>query len=134
MECADQSDKIDVYSLGGVFYYLMSDGRKPWYYVKFNTAQKAILNGEHSELPDKDDYSGKHDEDSAKFLMKRMDHPAMVALKEVMTRCWAFKPEDRPTAYEVVRMLEEKWDKMNGRSSGGGFLSKLQHKIKGGSR
>ena len=70
MECANQSDKIHVYSLGDVFYYLMSDGRKHWYYVKFNTDQKAILNGDHSELLDKGDYSDQYDEDVAKFLTK----------------------------------------------------------------
>ena len=53
MDCADQADTIDVYALGGVFYYLLSDGRRPWYHVDdYDTAVERILGGEKSQLPD----------------------------------------------------------------------------------
>jgi len=45
----NQTEAIDVYALGGVFYYLLSGGRKPWYYVaEYNEAIHCILCGETS--------------------------------------------------------------------------------------
>ena len=31
-----QDDKIDRWALGAVFYFLLSDGRKPFYYIMNN--------------------------------------------------------------------------------------------------
>jgi len=35
-----------------------------------------------------------------------------VALREVMMKCWEYKPEDRPSSLRVVQMLEDKWNEM----------------------
>jgi serine/threonine protein kinase len=129
MDCADQADTIDVYALGGVFYYLLSDGRRPWYYVDdYDTAVERILGGETSRLPDdlllaeqeeeRDDGgdiaagNGEEREEEAARRRERSTHPAFVALREVMMKCWEYKPEDRPSSLRVVQMLEDKWNEM----------------------
>lgn len=109
MDCADQSDGIDVYSLGGVFYYILSDGEKPWYYTKsYKTGVDAILRGEMPRLPGVEEYRSYGKEISGKFR-ERSKHPAFAALRDVMRRCWAFEPKDRPSSLQVVQMLEQKW-------------------------
>ncbi|KAL3807246.1 hypothetical protein ACHAXA_007979 [Cyclostephanos tholiformis] len=133
MDCADQLDTIDVYALGGVFYYLLSGGRRPWYYVEdYDLAIERILGGEKSALPDDILDEEKLDEGAitgveefevnAPSRRERSRHPALVALREVMMKCWEFKPEDRPSSLQVVQMLEEKWNDVIAPtiSSGGG--------------
>ena len=138
--CANQTDTIDVYSLGGVFYYLLSGGMNPWYYIqKYDRAVQWIVNGETSKLPEelpvKKKKRVKHDSESGvynegesdanenltkrqqqqqRMRMEHFNHPASVALREVMMKCWEYNPEDRPSSLEIVQMLEEKWDEMNG--------------------
>ena len=121
MECAEQADTIDVFSLGGVFFYLLSDGEKPWYHLHseglgYNDAVKGILNGEKPRLPNSDEYRS-DGEKIVQFVKERSKHPAFVALKEIMTKCWAFKPEDRPSSKEVVQMLEKKWSEIKASKS-----------------
>ncbi|KAL3826351.1 hypothetical protein ACHAXA_003675 [Cyclostephanos tholiformis] len=133
MDCADQLDTIDVYALGGVFYYLLSGGRRPWYYIEdYDLAIKRILGGEKSALPDDILDEERLDEGAitgveefevnASSRRERSRHPALVALREVMMKCWEFKPEDRPSSLQVVQMLEEKWNDIIAPtiSSGGG--------------
>ncbi|KAL9180863.1 hypothetical protein ACHAXT_011316 [Thalassiosira profunda] len=109
MDCADQADTIDVYSLGGVFYYLMSDGKKPWYYVSsYKKGVARILDGEQPRLPNLEEYES-YGEKAMARIRERSKHPAFVALQEVTAKCWAFEPEERPSSHEVVKMLEEKW-------------------------
>ena len=124
MDCADQSYTIDVYALGGVFYYLLSDGRRPWYYVEdYDLAVERILGGEKSSLPneipeeEEEEELGEGviagDEEfevDAPSRRERSRHPALAALREIMMKCWEFKPEDRPSSLQVVQMLEEKWN------------------------
>merc|ERR1712194_330209 len=117
MKCADQSDRIDVFALGGVFYFLLSDGEKPWYYIRsYDEGVKRWLNGEKPRLPKPDEYQdcGKRDcgELVRAFVEERAKHPAFLAVKKVMTKCWALKPEERPSSLQVVHMLEEKWREM----------------------
>ena len=111
IENAQQDDRIDVFSLGGVFYYLLSDGEKPWYHLRsYDKAVKEWLNGEKPRLPTINEYSG---EKTIAFVEKRSNHPAFVALKGIMRKCWAFKPKDRPSSFEVTQMLEKKWSEIN---------------------
>jgi len=108
MDCADQDDAIDVFALGGVFYFLLSDGEKPWYYLhNYDKAVKLWLKGEKPRLPAIDEHASNNK--NLIVAKERSKHPAFVALAEVMMKCWAFKPEDRPSSLEVVKMLEEKW-------------------------
>mmetsp|Transcript_22276 Transcript_22276/g.42055 ORF Transcript_22276/g.42055 Transcript_22276/m.42055 type:complete len:204 (+) Transcript_22276:117-728(+) len=92
MECVDQSDAIDTYSLGSTFFFLLTDGFDPHYDER--NYMKAIKSGKEVHVPRRMDYLDHHE--------------AYVALKEVMTKCLAFELRDRPSALEVVRMLEDK--------------------------
>jgi serine/threonine protein kinase len=113
-DCAEQRDSIDVYSLGGVFYFLLSDGMKPWYYIKsFDSAVKEIQKGRQSSLPPADAYEEAFGENVVAHVKERSSHPAFLALKEVMEKCWAFKPTDRPSSLQVVEMLKAKIHGLN---------------------
>jgi len=88
--CVDQDESIDTFSLGGVFFFLLTNGFDPYYDVR--SYNNAIKNGDLPHIPSRLD----------------LDHPAYDALKEVMMKCFAFKLRDRPSSLEVVQMLEEK--------------------------
>ena len=121
--CVGQDDKIDVWALGGVFYYLLSDGQMPFYYVDdFDEKMKLILGGAKSKLPDSvfppsgedaEIYDAEERRRISRRREERSKHPAHAALGEVMMECWEYKPEDRPSSLRVVQMLEKKWDEMN---------------------
>ncbi len=101
---------IDVFSLGGVFFFLLSNGLKPYFQSSFDDAVSDILGGRLPELPDDSDYKEYlyYSSEKVDFAIKRSEHPLYIALQDVMKQCWSFKPEDRPTSLEVVQMLEEK--------------------------
>lgn len=107
MDCGDQSSAIDVFSLGGVFFYILSNGLKPWFHTSSSNAVKNILQGEIPELPDRDDYKSylHFDDEEIDFVTERAKHPLLVALQDVMKRCWSFDPSERPTSLEVVQVL-----------------------------
>ncbi len=114
VDCADQSAAIDVFSLGSVFFFLMSNGLKPYFhYSSYEKVVKDILRGKLPELPDASDYKEYlyFNDKKADFAMKRSEHPLFIALQDVMKKCRSFKPEDRPTSLEVVQMLEERLKK-----------------------
>lgn len=133
MDCADQSDAIDVYSLGGVFFFLLSDGRKPWYYMeRYDRAVKAILNGETPRLPEVEEYGREFGGEIAALVRERSRHPAFARLREVMIRCWSLEPGDRPLSSWVVQMLEEGRREIDASSQKGKGLPKLTKKFTGG--
>ena len=106
VKCADQTEAIDVFSLGGIFYHLLSDGRDPWYqYNNISTATELLLKGEKPKLPTIEEYDS--DKRIVAWVEERAKHPAYIVLRDVMMKCWTFKPEDRPSSLEVVKMLEE---------------------------
>ncbi|KAL7531913.1 hypothetical protein ACHAXR_004305 [Thalassiosira sp. AJA248-18] len=90
MGCVDQNDAIDVYSLGGVFYFLLTNGLIPFNDVR--SYDKAIKRGDLPRIPKGLD----------------LDHSAYDALIDVMNKCMAYKLSDRPSSLDVVQMLEEK--------------------------
>jgi len=95
--CIDVNERIDTFALGGIFFFLLSDGEAPFY----NTRQFGdhIKEGELPPVPrEAVDAAG--------------DHPAYEALSEMVVRCRALRIEDRPSSLEVVRMLEEKLEKI----------------------
>merc|ERR1712157_690038 len=72
MHTPDVCDALDVHSLGGIFFYLMSGASHP---------SKPKNKTQLLSLPS--------DEDLAK-IKERLRHPAYLALKEVMVQCWTF--------------------------------------------
>ncbi|KAL9184036.1 hypothetical protein ACHAXT_002122 [Thalassiosira profunda] len=92
--CVDENDRVDVYSLGSVFFFLLSGGKDPFFDSR--SYFRPIKAGELPSFPGGLD----------------LTDPAYVELRSVMSKCMSFKPEDRPSSLEVVRMLEEaekKW-------------------------
>ncbi len=78
--CVGQDNKIDVWVLGGVFYYLLPDGRMPFYYInKFDKKMKLILGGAKSKLPDGvlpplgEDVGVDNTEEKRRILHRRME-------------------------------------------------------------
>lgn len=106
-KCADQKDSIDVFSIGGVFYYLLSDGSDPYYYRKFDSAVKQIIAGKLPPLPPLQNYE-KRGAETVAFVEKRNKHPAFIALQEIMLRCWSFNPDDRPSSFGLLKMFDSK--------------------------
>mmetsp|Transcript_24505 Transcript_24505/g.48928 ORF Transcript_24505/g.48928 Transcript_24505/m.48928 type:complete len:617 (-) Transcript_24505:14-1864(-) len=91
--CIDVNERIDTFALGGIFFFLLSDGEPPFYNTRNFGDQ--IKKGEMPSVPkEAADHSG--------------DHPAYDALSEMVVRCRALRIEDRPSSLEVVRMLEDK--------------------------
>jgi serine/threonine protein kinase len=90
----DVNEKIDTFTLGGIFFFLLSDGRAPFYNERNHGDHIKV--GEMPMLP--------------KSAVS--DHPAFEALSELVFRCRALRIEDRPTSLEVVRMLEDKLRKI----------------------
>jgi len=91
--CIDVNERIDTFALGGIFFFLLSDGEPPFYNKR--TFGDLIKEGEMPSVPkEAADRSG--------------DHPAYDALSEMVVRCRALRIEDRPSSLEVVRMLEDK--------------------------
>lgn len=116
IDCADQSAAIDVFSLGSVFFFLLSNGLKPYFeYSSYHQAVKDILLDKMPELPDASDYKEYlyFNDKEADFAMKRSKHPLFIALQDIMKKCRSFKPEDRPTSLEVVQMLEERLQRIS---------------------
>jgi len=115
MECADQSAAIDVFSLGGVFYFLLSNGLHPYFQSSYDNAVRDILQGKLPKLPDDADYRRylNFSDKQIDFVIMRSKHPLFVALQDVMKKCWSFDPEYRPTSLEVVQMLEARLQKIS---------------------
>ncbi|KAL7532211.1 hypothetical protein ACHAWF_004052 [Thalassiosira exigua] len=112
-DLADQTDAIDVFALGGILYYLLSDGHRPWYHLGSASANleeriRLIRKGETPRLPPVREYAS-YGNDASAMVERRSRHPAFVTLKGVMEKCWALRTEERPSAEEVVRLLEEGW-------------------------
>eukprot|EP00571_Detonula_confervacea_P007931 CAMPEP_0172313680 /NCGR_PEP_ID=MMETSP1058-20130122/20754_1 /TAXON_ID=83371 /ORGANISM="Detonula confervacea, Strain CCMP 353" /LENGTH=533 /DNA_ID=CAMNT_0013027377 /DNA_START=226 /DNA_END=1827 /DNA_ORIENTATION=- len=87
----EETEKIDVYSLGNIFYTLLTDmdAWEDWPQAK---AIKAIQKGKRPEIPS-----------SKLSSIDVVD----VALRKVMYQCWKHKPEDRPRARALADFLSK---------------------------
>mmetsp|Transcript_37574 Transcript_37574/g.55325 ORF Transcript_37574/g.55325 Transcript_37574/m.55325 type:complete len:407 (-) Transcript_37574:188-1408(-) len=93
-ECGEKplTEKIDVYSMGNVFYVILTS-YQPYAYngaLEKDEIKASILNGVTPTLPKR---------------IERSKDPATLAVVEAMRKCLAFKPEDRPSAREVANSL-----------------------------
>ena len=85
-----ESEKIDVYSMGNIFYSLLT-GRWPFENRKTKEAQRLIKNNQRPPIDD---------------AMKESDDPLDVAMVKAIERCWEQDPVERASAREIEQFLE----------------------------
>jgi serine/threonine protein kinase len=108
MDCADQNDAIDIYSLGGVFFFLLSDGLDPYYQIStMDSVVEKVIAGQLPRLPPLQEYE-EFGVKTVAAVKERANHPAFLALQRIMMQCWSYKPEERPSSLEVLNMFEAK--------------------------
>mmetsp|Transcript_55943 Transcript_55943/g.83372 ORF Transcript_55943/g.83372 Transcript_55943/m.83372 type:complete len:491 (+) Transcript_55943:95-1567(+) len=92
-----QDEKIDIYSMGNVFYVLLTDA---WAFerIQEKEAQEKIMDGVRPFI-------------SKAF--RESEDPSVKALIEAMHMCWEQEPEDRATAIEVRDYLISVLKKLN---------------------
>ena len=89
---ANLNDKIDVFSLGSVLFFILT-GETPFQEVeKYKDAITQITSGVEPRLP--------------KDIRESTD-PSIVALVETMRKCRQMRPGDRPTSQEAATLLAE---------------------------
>lgn len=87
-----QTEKVDIYSLGNIFFYLLTG--KDLFYDETNpktkTIKKKIMNGERSQIPTK--YTNSTD-------------PYEQTLVKAIQRSWIHDPRERATARELQTLF-----------------------------
>ena len=94
---AEETEKIDVYSMGNIFYSLLTD-LDPWEETTESNAQQLVLKGKRPEVP--------------QVKAQSVDFVDM-ALREVMYLCWEHDPAKRPRARNVANFLSKKLTAFN---------------------
>jgi len=92
-----ESEKIDIYSMGNVFYSLLT-GKWPFENRKTKEAQRLVKNSERPPI-DKE--------------IRESDDPLDVALQKALERCWEQDPVERASAREIEQFLEAELAKYN---------------------
>jgi serine/threonine protein kinase len=85
-----ESEKIDVYSMGNIFYSLMT-GRWPFEDQKPKEAQRRIKNNQRPPIDES---------------LRESDDPLDVTLLKAIDKCWDQDPTERASAREVEQFLE----------------------------
>lgn len=92
-ECGGEhlSEKLDVYSLGHIFYFLLS-GKVPYYQVSSKRKiEKMILENETPELNEVRIYRG----------------ATHKVLEDTMHMCYEFSVDERPNSHDIVQKLKD---------------------------
>ena len=92
----EETEKVDVYSLGNVFYTVLTD-EIPFDDVSSNQAVKDIKNGIRAKIPPR--------------LLKSED-PVDIALQTVVEQTWRQEPQDRPRARALADYLAKELEKI----------------------
>jgi serine/threonine protein kinase len=85
-----ESEKIDIYSLGNVFYSLLTD-RWPFQNEEDKDAQQMVMHGRRPHIPSR---------------FPESNQTEYKALLKVIDMCWEHLPEKRATADEIASYLE----------------------------
>ena len=83
------TEKLDVYSLGNVYYTLLT-GRMVWEDYEYHDRTNRIIEG--ITLPFPDYYK---------------DSPSSEVLARAISDCWTHDVSERPTIFELITFLEE---------------------------
>jgi len=97
----EETNKIDVWSLGNVLYYLITRERP---YRDEKEARKIVEAGLHAKIR------------SDNFVPSSMD-PVELAMRDAMDMCFVADPSNRPEAIEVVNVLKYALDNYKGLAS-----------------
>lgn len=97
------TEKVDIYGLGNVF-YRFAVGASPWKNPngrslspeqKLAVARAKLVNGTYAHVPEE---------------VRQTTDPSIQALLKIMRECYRHRPELRPSAKQVVDMLQEAID------------------------
>lgn len=80
--------------MGSVIYFILT-GYKPFSYPKqysHSQIQQKASKGRIPELPSS---------------VKKSEHKAVIAMREVIEKCYTFDPEERPTAREIADLFDQ---------------------------
>lgn len=94
------TEKIDVYSMGHIFYRLIC-GKSPW--------------GKLDGNPTKQEIHAKVKEGRYPFFPSKVTDtkdPIIIAIREAMLLCYTFDPEQRPSARAIAKGLRKSYDKI----------------------
>jgi hypothetical protein len=92
---APETVKIDVYSMGNIFYVLLT-GKYPFAGVEKKEAMQSVKHGKRQPIPP--EYADSTD-------------PMEQTLVQAIERCWIQTPEQRASAREIERLLGQVWKK-----------------------
>lgn len=92
----NQSEKVDVYSMGNVFYTLLTE-IWPFDKDKEDVAQHKVMAGDRPEIPE--------------HIYESKD-PSAVVLRRAISMCWAQKPNVRANARTIEQFLTDELEKI----------------------
>mmetsp|Transcript_46634 Transcript_46634/g.68924 ORF Transcript_46634/g.68924 Transcript_46634/m.68924 type:complete len:568 (-) Transcript_46634:51-1754(-) len=85
------TEKVDVYALGGLLYFILTEGDKPYKGLSWKEIMKLVTNGIPPTIPDE--------------YIKSKD-PLIAGILRVMKKCHEYFPNDRPSANAVAHELD----------------------------
>ena len=89
-----ETEKVDVFSLGNVLYFLVTEGMDPWDIedIKTKEVYKRVMDGKRAQFPDK---------------VLESTHPYEKYVLEAIKLCWIHDPKERASAQQVADKLAE---------------------------
>lgn len=93
-----ETEKIDVWSLGNVLYYLLTR-REPFDKYNDDEIPVHVMEGNVPDIKD--------------ATILNSTHPFDMTLLKVVKMCWEYDPEKRPSSRQVASILQEALNKLN---------------------